>query len=431
MSSNQPFRQSPLYMARPPEAPLALQGVRVVDFTRYLAGPASTQVLADLGAEVIKIEAVGTGDETRSYQPPDVDGESPYFIGLNRGKKSICLNLASEGGTAIVNDLVRRADIVVENFAPGVMSRLGIDYGALKQINPRLIYCAITAYGSGNSHSDQPGFDSVFQAESGFASLTGDPDRLPMRTGSPVIDIGAAMNGTMAVLAALFARERTGAGQYVEVSMFDTALNMLAYFPMNYLAGGRDPVRQGNTAPVATPIGMFETADGGPIYVSCGSQKSWEALATHVLDRPDLLQDPHYATNRDRNANRDRLFGVMTGIFLGRPRDHWIEKARAGRVPVGAVRTIGEALRSPLAVETNVVTRVVRADGGEVPNIASPLRLSATPVADPVAAPRLDADRDHILRDLLGYDAARISEARDQGAFSQRTSTKRQNGGQK
>lgn len=428
MSARQPFRQSPLYRPRPPAAPLALQGIRVVDFTRFLAGPASTQTLADLGAEVVKIEAIGSGDETRSYQPPDVDGQSPYFIGLNRGKKSICLNLASPGGAQVVRDLVRRADIVVENFAPGVMMRLGMDYEALRQVNPRLIYCAITAYGSGNSHSDQPGFDSVFQAESGFASLTGDPDRLPMRTGSPVIDIGAAMNGTIAVLAALFARERTGTGQYVEISMFSTALNMLAYFPMNFLAGGADPVRQGNTAPVATPIGMFETAEGGPVYVSCGSQKSWEALAVHVLGRPDLVADPRFASNRERNANREALFAVMESIFRGRPRDHWIEKARAGRVPVGAVRSVGEALLSPLARETNVVTRVMRDDGGEVPNIASPLRLTQTPVADPVPAPRLDADRDRILRDLLGYDDAAIAQAGERGAFSPRPAGTRKNG---
>ncbi|MAW87061.1 MAG: carnitine dehydratase [Phyllobacteriaceae bacterium] len=431
MPGKQPFRKSPPYSPRPAGAPLALQGIRVVDFTRYLAGPASTQTLADLGAEVIKVEAIGSGDETRTYQPPDVDGESPYFIGLNRGKKSLCLNLASPGGEEIVRDLVRRADIVVENFAPGVMGRLGLDYEALRKINPRLIYCAITAYGSGNSHSAQPGFDSVFQAESGFASLTGDPDRLPMRTGSPVIDIGAAMNGTIAVLAALFAREKTGTGQYVEVSMFSTALNMLAYFPMNYLAGGPDPVRQGNTAPVATPIGMFETAAGGPVYVSCGSQKSWEALAVHVLDRPDLVTDPDYASNRERNANRDRLFAVMDTIFRSRPRDHWIDKARAGRVPVGAVRSVGEALQSPLALETNVVTRVAREDGGEVPNIASPLRLSQTPVADPVPAPRLDADRDTVLRNLLGYDDKRIAQAADRGAFSPRVASGRQNGGKK
>lgn len=403
-------------------APLALDGIRVLDFTRYLAGPWCTQTLADMGAEVIKIEAPGSGDETRNYQPPDVDGEAPYFLGLNRNKKSLCLNLASPAGASVVKDLIRKSDVVVENFSPGVMKRLGLDYAALTAIRPDLVYCAITAYGSDSSAADQPGFDSVFQAESGFASLTGDPDRLPMRTGSPVIDIATSMNATSGVLAALVARERAGIGQYVEVSMFDTAFTLLGYQPMNYLASGEDPVRQGNTAPVATPIGMFETGDGGPIYVSCGTQRSWVALAVHVLERPDLVDHPDYRDNRARNRNRGALMSLIADIFLTQPRDHWMDRATRGKVPIGAVRTVGEAMHAPLARERRVVTRVSRAGGGEVPNIASPFRFSATPVADPVAAPRLDAHAEEVLRDLLGYDDTLIGKLREGEAFSPRRS---------
>ncbi|RBI71933.1 CoA transferase [Roseovarius sp. TE539] len=417
MPEQPPYKSFPFHTPRPSGAPLALAGLRILDFTRYLAGPWCTQTLADMGAEVIKIEAVGTGDETRSFQPPDVDGEAPYFIGLNRNKKSLCLNLASQGGVSVVMDLVAAADVIVENFSPGVMSRLGLDYDSLKAVRPDLIYCAITAYGSDSSYAGQPGFDSVFQAESGFASLTGEPDRLPMRTGSPVVDIATSMNATSAVLGALVARERLGVGQYVEVSMFDTAVTLLGYQPMNYLASGEDPVRQGNTAPVATPIGMFETAEGGAIYVSCGSQRSWVALAEHVLDRPDLVEHPDYADNRARNRNRDALMGLIAEIFLSRPRDHWLRKAFEGRVPIGAVRTVGEALDAPLARERSLVTRIARDEGGEVPNIASPFRFSETPVAEPVPAPRLNADAETVLKGMLGYDAARLDALSESGAF--------------
>jgi formyl-CoA transferase len=399
---------------------LALGGLLVVDFTRYLAGPYCTQSLADLGAEVIKVEAVDGGDETRSFCPPDVDGESPYFIGLNRNKKSIALNLATAGGKHIARDLAAKADIVVENFSPGVMTRLGLDYQALREVNPRLIYCAVTAYGSGGSHADQPGFDSVFQAETGFMSLTGEPDAPPMRTGSPVIDIAAAMNATSAVLAALVARERLGIGQYVEVSMYDTGLTLLGYQPMNYLADGRDPVRQGNTAPVATPVALFETADGGALYVSCGSQRSWQMLAEGVLERPDLVTDPDYADNRARNRNRNALTAIISQIFNSQPRDHWIDKARAARVPIGAVRSVGEALEAPLTRERGIVSRVVRDDGTAVPNIAPPFRFGSTPVADPVPAPRLNADAQAVLSKTLGYDAAKIADREAAGAFSSR-----------
>jgi len=419
MPADPPFKSLPTHKPRRSDAPLALEGLRVVDFTRYMAGPYCTQSLADLGAEVIKVEAVGNGDETRSFMPPEIEGESPYFLGLNRNKKSIALNLAAEGGKTVARALVQKADIVVENFSPGVMARLGLDYTSLAKDHPRLIYCAIAAYGSGGSHADQPGFDSVFQAESGFMSLTGEPDQPPMRTGSPVIDIACAMNATSAVLAAVIARDRLGIGQYVEVAMYDTALTLLGYQPMNYLAGGGDPMRQGNTAPVATPVAMFDTKDGGPIYVSCGSQRSWQMLAETVLERPDLVANPDYADNRARNRNRTPLTAIIAGIFATKPRDHWIAKARAGRVPIGAVRSVGEALTAPLTLERDIVSQVARQPDGEpVPNIASPFRFSATPVADPVPAPRLDADRQAVLGDFLGYDAADITALAGAGAFS-------------
>lgn len=420
MNSTPPFQDFPAYEKRPDTAPAALQGVRVIDFTRYLAGPWCTQALADLGAEVIKIESTDGGDETRNFRPPEVGGLSPYFIGLNRSKKSLALNLSNEAGVQVVRDLVRQADIVVENFSPGVMDRLGIGYEALSAIAPKLIFCSINAYGSQGSYSRQPGFDSVIQAESGFLSLTGEPDRLPMRTGSPIIDIATSMNATSAILAALVARHSHGVGQYVEVAMYDTAVSILGYQPMNYLADGIDPVRQGNEAPVATPIGMFEAADGGLIYVSCGSQRSWEMLAESVLERPELIEDPRFLDNRQRNRNRRELTVILEQIFASRERDFWISRALEARVPIGAVRTVAEALNSPLARERKLVSRVADEDGNEVPNIASPFFFSRTAVTDPKRAPHLNADCDAVFSELLGYDAERIAEFEAAGAFSSR-----------
>ena len=322
---------TPRTVTRPPP----LDGLRVLDFTRYLSGPWCTQSLADLGAEVIKVERPGSGNETRGFTPPEIAGESPYFLGLNRNKRSIALDLRNRAGAEVARELAAHSDILVENFAPQVMERYGLGYETLRHANPLLVYCAISGWGSEGSHADQPGFDSVFQAESGFASLTGDPDRPPMRTGSPVIDIAAAMNASTAILAALVARDRQGIGQRVEVALYDTALSMTAYYGMNYLASGRDPVRQGNTAAVAAPIGLFETADGKAIYVSCGTGRSWKDFAAAVLERPDLITDPRFATHQDRNSNKAELMDEIGRIVATRPRDTWMS-AHAGSGPRSA-----------------------------------------------------------------------------------------------
>lgn len=417
MEGSRPVDRLPFAAQRPAGKPHALEGVRVLDFTRFLAGPWCTQTLGDLGAEVIKVESPAGGDGTRAFTPPEIGGESPYFLGLNRNKKSIAVDMRTAAGRSVVEDMVRASDIVVENFLPGAMDRLGLGYDALKAIHPTLIYCAINGYGAGSSLAEQPGFDSVFQAESGFASLSGDPDRLPMRTGTPIIDITASMNATIAILAALAARDRHGIGQRVEVTLYDTAVGLLAYHGMNYLASGKDPVRQGNTAPIATPIGMFPTRDGGAVYISCGTQKSWEDLAVKMLQRPDLASHSRFAHHRDRNINQAELMTLLEEIFMTRDRDDWVERARVSGVPLGAVRSVGDALFAPTAIERGIATKVAHPSGDVVPNVTAPFLFSETPVADPVAAPALDADRQAILRDTLGYDEHRIAELAAQGAF--------------
>jgi formyl-CoA transferase len=412
-----PLDELPIARKRPPGKPLALEGLLVADFTRFLAGPWCTQTLADFGAEVIKIENPGIGDETRTFMPPSAAGQSPYFLGVNRNKKSIALDLRTPAGRSVARELIAKADVLVENFAPGVMERFDLDYEAMKAINPRLIYCSISGWGADSAYADQPGFDSVFQAESGFASLTGDPDRLPMRTGTPIIDITASMNAAAAILAALAARDRLGIGQHVEVCLFDTAVTLLAYFGMNYLASGKDFVRQGNTAPVATPIGMFECGDGRAIYVSCSTQRSWEKLANKVLGRPDLAAHPSYATHHARNEHQAELMELLGAIFRTAPRDEWMERVRREKVPAGAVRSIAEAFASPAALERQIANRVEHPSGAFVPNIAAPFHLSETPVTDPVAAPALGEHRDAILLGLLGLDGDRVAALQAEGAF--------------
>ena len=417
MTQRRPVDDLPAPVPRTAIRPPPLDGVRVLDFTRYLSGPWCTQTLADLGAEVIKVERPGTGDETRGFTPPEIAGESPYFLGLNRNKQSIALDLRKPAGAEVARALAARSDILVENFAPGVMEKYGLGYEALQEVNPKLVYCAISGWGSEGLYADQPGFDSVFQAESGFAALTGDADRPPMRTGSPVIDIAAAMNATTAVLAALTARDRQGVGQRVEVALYDTALSMTAYYGMNFLASGRDPERRGNSAAVAAPIDLFTAADGKAIYVSCGTKRSWEEFAARVLERPDLITDPRFATHQDRNVNKEALTEEIAAIVATQPRDHWMERAFAVRSPVGAVRTVGEAFTAPATSDRGLATALPHPSGEAVPNVTSALRFGETPVADPVAAPGMDADRAAILAGVLGWDAARQAEAAEAGAF--------------
>lgn len=417
MNQSRPVENLAAPIPRSADRPPPLDGIRVLDFTRYLSGPWCTQTLADLGARVIKIERPGTGDETRGFTPPQIAGESPYFLGLNRNKQSIALDLRAEMGVEVARALGAQSDIVVENFAPGVMEKYGLGYEALREVNPTLIYCAISGWGSEGLYSDQPGFDSVFQAESGFAALTGDADRPPMRTGSPVIDIAAAMNATTAVLAALTARDRQGIGQRLEVALYDTALTMTAYYGMNYLASGRDPERRGNSAAVAAPIDLFTASDGKAIYVSCGTKRSWEEFAAKVLERPDLITDPRFATHQDRNVNKEALTNEIAAIVATQPRDHWMKRAFSVRSPVGAVRTVGEAFAAPATTDRGLATALPHPSGEIVPNVTSALRFGATPVADPVAAPALDADRAAILSEVLGWDEARQFEAASAGAF--------------
>ena len=402
--------------ASEPERTTPLAGIRVVDFTRVIAGPHCTMTLADLGADVLKIEHPEGGDDSRGYQSPKIGGEGAYFLAYNRNKRSVALDLGTEEGRAVAKALIARADVVVENFSTGVMAKFGLDYATVAKDNPRLVYCSISGYGRDGAFASRAGYDPVVQAESGFMSTTGYPDRPPVRTGIPMIDVATGLAAAQAVLAALYARERTGEGQYVETALYDIAVAMTYHFGMSYLVDGRNLTRMGNGSPAAEPIGVFQASDG-PFQMTIAGERVWKKLINDVLDRPDLGMNPNFETNPARVANKERLRVILDDIFATDTRDNWVERMRAAGAPAGPIRTIAEAAEAPEVRERGLLATAPHATAGTVPCIRNPMRLSLTPVRDPVGAPTLGQHTEEALAEWLGYDAARLGELRKAGAF--------------
>src|SRR6202163_315607 len=395
--------------------PTALDGLLVVDFTRVVAGPACTQTLADFGAEVIKIENPDGGDDTRSYEHADLAGESAAFVNLNRNKRGIALDLTNPEARDIARELIARADVVVENFSAGVMKKYGLDYASVAPTNPRLVYCSISAYGRQGPFASRPGFDPITQAESGFMSLNGFPDGPPVRTGPPAIDMVTGMSACNAIMMALFARDRLGRGQQVEVALFDIALAMTQFYGMAYLMTGVNPSRQGNSPNGSPSVGVYDASDA-PFYIACANDRLYRRLVVEVLGRPDLASG-EFGDRRSRTANRDKLRAILTGIFVQDLRENWVTKMKSANIPVGYLRTVEEAFNSPELRERHRLSQIAHPAAGTVPNIESPLNLGLTPVIDPIAAPLLGQHTREVLRKKLGYDDARIAALADAGAF--------------
>ncbi len=396
-------------------APTALDGLLVVDFTRVVAGPACTQTLADFGAEVIKIENPDGGDDTRHYEHADLAGESAAFVSLNRNKRGIALDLTKPEGCDVARELIARADVVVENFSSGVMKKYGIDYASVAPSNPRLVYCSISAYGRQGPFASRPGFDPITQAESGFMSLNGFPDGPPVRTGPPAVDLLTGMSACNAILLALFARDRLGRGQHVEVALFDTAVAMTQFYGMAYLMTGVNPSRQGNSPNGSPSVGVYEASDA-PFYIACANDRLYRRLVIEVLGRPDLASG-EFGDRRSRTANKERLRAILTGVFVQDLRENWVTKMKAANIPVGFLRTVEEAFNSPEVRERHRVSQIPHPAAGSVPNIESPINLGLTPVVDPVAAPLLGEHTKEVLRKTLGYDDARIAALSEAGVF--------------
>lgn len=409
----------PPHRPRPAGAPKALEGIRVIDFTHFIAGPFATTIMAEMGADIIKVETPGRGDEFRHYPPlhPDMPAQGAPHMWTNRNKRSVALNLKTPEGLAVVRELIAHADVVVENFSTGVMDRFGLDYENCRKINSKIIYCSVSAYGREGEFADRLGFDPIAQAESGFISMNGYGDRQGVRTLSPVIDISTAMMASNAILGALIARGRTGEGQSIEVALFDNAVMMTGYATMQHLFSGVDPQRHGNTSPDTCPSGVFQSSDK-PFYINCGNDKIFHRLMARVLERPDLAGDPVLSDRNGRMARRDELFKLLEQEFAKQPWSYWQPRMRAATIPCGEVRTVGEALRSNEAKARGLLTRIPHPVVGWMPNIAMPFRFSGTPVVDPVVAPSVGQHTDEVLGEVLGYDQERLATLRESGVFS-------------
>ncbi len=416
MSAHDPISALTAPRPRSPGAPVALQGVRVLDFSRLLAGPFATLLLADLGADVIKVESPAGGDDSRALVPPSLGGESACHVWANRNKRSVVLDLRLPVGRKTARELARHADVIVENFSTGVMERFGLSYAALSADNPRLVYCTISAYGREGRSADRPGYDPIVQADSGFLSLNGFADQDPVRTGPSIVDISTGMMACNAILAGLMARERHGIGQFVEASLFDSAVALIGQNGMNYLMSGEDQLRSGNGSNTYAPAGLFRTRNG-LVYTSCANDRLFQRLATDVLQSPGLAGDPRYHTNALRMQHRAALYAQLETLFGRERREVWLERAYACGVPMGMVRSIGEAFDSDEMRDRALLSRIPHPTAGAVPNVAPPLRLSGTPIADPVAAPLLGQHTEEVLRGLLSYDTARLEELRAAGLF--------------
>ncbi|GMG84955.1 CaiB/BaiF CoA-transferase family protein [Paralimibaculum aggregatum] len=365
----------------------ALKDVRILDLTRVLAGPWCTQTLADLGADVWKVEPPGQGDDTRGWRPPEIGGESTYFHCANHSKRSVHIDLKTDEGRAAALSLVDRADVLVENFRMGALERFGLGWEAVHARNPRLIYCSISGYGRTGPRASEPGYDFSIQAESGLMSITGEPDGPPLKYGVAITDLVAGMSAVQAILAALIARGRTGEGQHIDIALLDCAVAATANIASGYLATGRSSRRYGNAHPTVVPYQLFDSADGA-FVLAVGNDTQFATLCRKVIARPELAEDERYSTNRARVANRETLIPALQAVFRAEPTAVWIDRLRAAGVPSGKIRSVGEALESPEIAARGLVHEVPDALHGTLRLVGSPLKLSATPPAAPKAPPR-------------------------------------------
>ena len=400
------LRYQPAMTTEPQQAAAPLAGRRVLDLSRVLAGPWCTMVLADLGAEVTKIEHPRGGDDTRHWGPPYVGGESAYYLCANRNKRSLALDISRPEGQAVIRALAAEADVLVENYKLGGLEKFGLDYATIATINPRIVYCSISGYGRASPIAERPGYDYVIQAEGGLMSVTGAVDGEPMKVGVAVADLFTGMAAAQAILAALIAADRDGAGQHIDMALYDCQLAMLANIGSAALVSGAEPRRYGNGHPAIVPYQLFDTSDGR-VVIAVGNDGQFAAMCARLLGRPDLAGDPRFATNSARVSNREALLAELIPLIAARPTEFWLAGLRAVGVPTGAVRGVGAALAAPETEARGMVATVPHPSAESVRLVASPLKLGRTPVVDPVAPPLLGQDSRAVLAGL-GYDAATI-----------------------
>ena len=393
-----------------------LEGLTVLDFSRVLAGPYCTMQLGDLGARVIKIEQPGRGDDTRAWGPPFISGESAYFLSVNRNKESVALDLKHAAARPILDALLARADVLVENFRPGTMERLGLGYDTVAAQHPRLVYCSISGFGQSGPRRAEPGYDAMMQAEAGLMSITGAGDGPPFRVGVAVGDIATGMFAVQGILAALVARGRTGRGQRVDVAMLDAITALLTYQASSALATGETPVRMGNRHPSIAPYDTFTAADG-EFVLSVGNDDQFRRLAS-VLRQPALADDPRFRTNADRVAHSDALRRELTAWLSSWRRADLLEALKHAGVPSAAVRTITEALADPQLAAREMIVPLEHVSAGTVRVLGTPLKLSATPASVRTPPPALGEHTETVLAET-GLSADEIRELKRAGAIAQ------------
>ena len=392
-----------------------LDGVRVADLSRVVSGPFCTMMLADMGADVIKIEEPGRGDEARAFGPRFQGGESPYYLSVNRNKRSCTVDLKHDDGKDILRRLVDRSDVLIENFPPGAMDRLGFDYETVAAANPRLVYCSISGFGETGPDAGRPGYDLIVQGESGLMDLTGPSDGPPSRIGTSIADLTSGSMATQGILLALYARERTGRGQRVTVAMLDAMASLLTYNAGSYFASGESPTRRGNTHPSVVPYQTLRARDGW-MNLGVANDSLWRRYCD-AIGRPDLRDDPRYATVAGRVDHRDEIVPIVETLTATRTVADWMEILGAAGVPCGRIRTVAEVCTHPQLTEREKIVTRPHPSAGTVTTVGLPIDLSDTPGAIERAAPLLGEHTDEVLRDVLDYTAEEISRFRAAGAI--------------
>ena len=396
-----------------------LKGLRVLDLTRVLAGPFATQMLGDFGAEIIKIEKPHEGDETRGWGPPFVknangsDGDAAYFHAANRGKKSICIDISKPEGASLIKALALKSDILVENYKVGGLAKYGLDFAALHQLNPRLIYCSITGFGQTGPYANRAGYDFMIQGMAGVMSVTGEAEGRPLKMGVAFSDIFAGLHAVIGIQAALIAREKTGLGQHIDISLLDSQVSVLANQAMNYLVSGKVPSRLGNEHPNIVPYQTFETADGH-IIVAAGNDRQFAALC-NVIGANGLGGDAGFKTNRGRVELRGELIPALAPYFKSRSTAQWITALEFDAVPCGPIHTIDQVFANEQVKARGLVQDLTLEDGSTVKTVANPIVFSAAQNGSQIASPKLGGETDQVLREVLGLSVAGVADLRAKG----------------
>ncbi|WP_322057005.1 CoA transferase [Paraburkholderia sp. J63] len=396
----------PLDQHEPP-----LKGVRVLDLSRVLAAPFCAMMLADLGAEVTKVEHPKGGDQTRHWGTAIQGGERTYYLAINRSKQSIAIDFSKPEGAALIRELARESDILVENYMLGTLERYGLGYEALKAENPRLIYCSVSGYGRTGPSAARPGYDSVIQAESGLMSITGEPDGEASKAGVPICDITAGMYATQAILAAFVRRLRNGHGEAIDIALFDCTLANHVSVAANALLLNTPPGRYGNSHADIIPQGLYHAEDG-PLMFHVGSDAQFARFSADVLGLPELARDPRFIDNDGRRANREALDEIMSARFRTRSRHEWLPLFRAAGVPAGLVQNVLEALTSEEAKARDLICEIDHPTAGRINLVGSPLKFQEGSLAPPKAPPLLGEHTDHVLAGRIGLDAETIAQLR-------------------